>query len=457
MPSRLPLRLRVALAFAVSTAVALVALGAFVYFRVDATLEKQLRESLDGQMESLLAHPESGRPDAAGQVVGEALAQVLTLDGEPVGSSGQVIGVLASRGDLPARDGQKVVVNRVVELRDNDATENESVKLQLRRDGDQILVVGTPRDDADDALDGVRTQLLIGGPLALLLASLLGYLVAGTALRPIERMRSRAASISSESRGERLPLPEADDEVRRLGVTLNAMLDRLDEGMQRERRFVAEASHELRTPLALLRVELDLALSRARTNEELVAALDSASDEVDRLTRLARDLLVLASSDEERLLLEPSRFDLGELLRSVTGRFAASAEREGRNVRVAGDFPLPVDADRERLDQVLGNLLDNALRHGGGEVVLEARQQDGQVLIRVSDEGPGLPAAFREHAFDRFSRAGGTRADGRGLGLAIVRAIVRAHGGEVSIDDRGGGNGTVVSVRLPADDEGAGA
>jgi signal transduction histidine kinase len=392
MPSRLPLRLRVALAFALSTAVALVALGGFVYFRVDATLEKQLRESLDGQMEALLDHPESARPEAARQVVGESLAQVLTLDGEPIGSSGQVVGRLAARGDLPENDGQKVVVNRVVELRDNDATENESVKLQLRREGNQILVVGTPRDDADDALDGVRTQLLIGGPLALLLASLLGYLVAGTALRPIERMRARAASISSESHGERLPLPDADDEVRRLGVTLNEMLDRLDEGMQRERRFVAEASHELRTPLALLRVELDLALSRARTNEELVAALGSTSEEVDRLTRLARDLLVLAASDEDRLPLERSEFDLPDLMSAVAGRFTTVTD--GRSVRVTGDVPLPIVADRERLDQVLVNLLDNALRHGGGDVLLDARQQDGQVVIRVSDEGPGLAADF---------------------------------------------------------------
>lgn len=448
MTSRLPLRLRVALAFALSTAVALVALGGFVYLRVAATLEDQLSESLDGQMEALTEHPESERPAAANRVVGESLAQVLDLDGEPIGSSPQVVGVLVDAGDLPETDGQEVVVDRVVELRDDDETDNESVKLQLRRDGMQVLVVGTPRDDADNALDGVRTQLLIGGPLALLLASLLGYLVAGTALRPIERMRSRAATISTESHGERLPVPDADDEVRRLGLTLNEMLDRLDEGMQRERRFVAEASHELRTPLALLRVELDLALSRARTNEELVAALGSASEEVDRLTRLARDLLVLASSDEQRLPLERSQFDLRELATAVVGRFATAAE--GRRVRVTGDIPLPVTADRERLDQVVGNLLDNALRHGGGDVTIDARQQDGQVVIEVSDEGPGFAAGFRDRAFDRFSRGSGSRADGRGLGLAIVQAIVRAHGGQVAIDDRPGGAGAVVCVRLPA-------
>lgn len=445
---RLRLRLRVALAFAVSTAVALAALGAFVYLRVEATLDKQLRDTLDGQMEALLANPEAERSATARQTAGESFTQVLTTDGELVASSAQVVG-LATAADLPRTDGEVVVVDRVVELHDNDATEKEPAILLLRREGEQVLVVGTPRDDADDALAGVRTQLLIGGPLALLLAGLLGYLVAGTALRPIERMRVRAESISAESSGERLPIPEAQDEVRRLGLTLNEMLDRLDEGIQRERRFVAEASHELRTPLALLRMELDLALSRSRTNEELVAAVGSASEEVDRLTRLARDLLVLASADEARLPLERSRFDLGELLATVTGRFAAVAE--GRNVRVTGDLPLSLDADRERLDQVVGNLVDNALRHGGGEVVVDAREQDGQVVIRVSDAGPGMAADFRAHAFDRFNREAGASADGRGLGLAIVQAIVHAHGGQVSIDDRAEGTGAVVTVRLPAD------
>jgi len=439
----------VALAFALTTAVALVGLGAFVYYRVQDTLEAQLNETIDGHMEAVLALPVDERQAAVRQVGGDSFAQVLTSTGGLVATSSQVTGELVAARVLPVEEGEESVLNRRVSLLDEDEHEEEPAILLLRREGDLVLVVGTSREDADDALAEVRTQLLIGGPLALLFAGLLGYLVAGSALRPIEQMRARAASISSESRGDRLPLPEAEDEVRRLGVTLNAMLDRLDEGMQRERRFVAEASHELRTPLALLRVELDLALSRARTNEELVASLGSASVEVDRLTRLARDLLVLASSDQEQLLLERSWFDLGELLRSVTDRFAVSSECAGRSVRIDGEFPLPVDADRERMDQVVGNLLDNALRHGGGEVVLAARQEDGQVLIRVSDEGPGLPGDFREHAFDRFSRAGGARADGRGLGLAIVQAIVRAHGGEVTIDDRPAGAGTVVSVRLP--------
>jgi heavy metal sensor kinase len=449
MPSRLPLRLRVALAFALTTAVALVGLGAFVYYQVRDTLEEQLNETVDGHLESVLARPVDERQAAVRRIGGDSFGQVLTSTGGLVATSGQVVGDLVPAAVLPDEEGEDVVLNRDVSLLDEDEQEEEPAILLLRREGDLVFVVGTSREDADDALGEVGTQLLVGGPVALLLASLLGYLVAGTALGPIERMRARAASISSESHGERLPLPEADDEVRRLGVTLNAMLDRLDEGMQRERRFVAEASHELRTPLALLRVELDLALSRARTNEELVAAIGSASEEVDRLTRLARDLLLLAASDEDRLALEPTRFDLALLLATVAERFAPVAQ--SRTVRVTGDRPLPVVADRDRLDQVVANLLDNALRHGGEEVVLAARQVDGQVVIEVTDGGAGLPTEFHERAFDRFTRGEGTRADGRGLGLAIVRAIVRAHGGEVTIGNRSTESGTVVTVRIPAD------
>ena len=153
--------------------------------------------------------------------------------------------------------------------------ETETGALLVRRSDGQLIVVGTSRQDTEEAVAEVRSQLLVGGPIALAVAGLLGYVVAGTGLRPIERLRARAATISDRSAGERLPLPAAEDELRRLAVTLNAMLDRLDEGLQRQRRFVAEASHELRTPLALMLTEVELALSRPRSPEELVGALRS--------------------------------------------------------------------------------------------------------------------------------------------------------------------------------------
>ncbi len=229
-------------------------------------------------------------------------------------------------------------------------------------------------------------------------------------------MRRRAAEVSGDDPGARLPLPEANDEIRRLGTTLNEMLDRLEEGIERERRFTADASHELRTPLALLETELELALRRPRSPEELRAALRSAAEEVDRLRRLADDLLVLAQLDGGRVPLRREPIAAEDLLETVARRFAARAAEHGRSLDVDGSN-VRLEGDRLRLEQALGNLVDNALRHGAGAVRLEASSADGTVEFRVSDEGTGFPHDFLPHAFERFSRPDSARSGGSaGLG-----------------------------------------
>jgi signal transduction histidine kinase len=249
--------------------------------------------------------------------------------------------------------------------------------------------------------------------------------------------------------GERLPLPRARDEVHRLGRTLNLMLDRLDAGLRRERRFVAEASHELRTPLALLRLELDLALSRPRSPDELLEALRSTDEEVRRLSALAEDLLTLAASGEDRPAPEP--VDVRALVRSVADRFASRAAADGRRIVVHDDGVGCVRGDAGRLDRALSNLVDNALRHGVGTVEVGAHATGGTVAVSVGDEGPGLDERVRPVAFDRFTRAAKDRATpGHGLGLAIVEAIVAEHDGEVRVDAAGAGTGTRITMTLPS-------
>lgn len=449
MRDRVPLRLRVAIAFAVTTAVAVAGLGAFVYYRVEATLTDQTRSALATQLDALARLPPGDRPQTVEQTSGDSFAQILTQDGDPVASSPQVSGPVLPPGGLPevSGSGAGTSVEQPVLLKGEG--EVESALLLVRRDDERVLVVGTSLDDVDEALDKVLTQLLTGGPLALVLASAIGYVVAGSALRPIERMRQRAAAISADSSEERLPLPAAQDELNRLGHTLNEMLDRLDAGLKRERRFVAEASHELRTPLALLRMELDLALERPRGNDELRAALGSTSEEVDRLTRLAEELLLLAAADEGRLRLSEAELDVGELLQQLAARFAARAAGHDRRVRVTDDYPVFVRADRTHLDRALSNLVDNALRHGAGDVGLSVESTGGRVLLRVSDSGSGMPPDFRDRAFDRFSRGPDAESAGQGLGLAIVRAFVDELHGSVAIGDGDGGQGTVVTIELP--------
>jgi signal transduction histidine kinase len=215
------------------------------------------------------------------------------------------------------------------------------------------------------------------------------------------------------------------------------MLGRLEAGIARERRFVADASHELRTPLALLSTELELAQRRPRSPEELRAALDSAAEEVDRLTRLAEDLLVLARADEGQLPLRREEIQVKDLLETVAGRF-------NQNVEVGVQDGDSIVGDRLRLEQALGNLVDNARRHGAGTIRLEAERRDDRVEIRVSDEGPGFPPELLPHAFDRFTRGDEARErGGTGLGLAIVAAVAKAHGG------RAHAAGSTVTIELP--------
>ncbi|MDP9491894.1 MAG: ATP-binding protein, partial [Actinomycetota bacterium] len=239
--------------------------------------------------------------------------------------------------------------------------------------------------------------------------------------------------------------------IGRLSETLNAMLERLEHAIERERSFVADASHELRTPLALLKAELELALRKPRTATELEQALQSAAVETDRLVRLAEDLLVLAQADDGRLPLRRDTVEAGDLLGAVREAFRSRAENAGRTIEADSSDGVALGADRVRLEQALGNLVDNALRHGTGTVRLSAVERDGLVELHVADEGAGFPTDFLPHAFERFGRADEARTSGgAGLGLALAAAIAEAHGGSAHAANRGG-RGADVWLSIPRD------
>jgi two-component system OmpR family sensor kinase len=311
-----------------------------------------------------------------------------------------------------------------------------------------VIVVGAPLGLRDEALSELRNELLIGGPIALLVASLIGFLVAAGALRPVERMRVRANAISDQHLTERLPVPRTRDEIGRLGETLNAMLERIEDGIRRERGFLADASHELRTPLSLLRAEVELALEAPHTRGELLVALRSIGEETDRLSQLAEDLLLLNRIDEGRLPLHRESIALDRLFDGVASRFQRRAGEAGRRIETDG-CGLTLSGDALRLEQALGNLLENALRYGSGTVRLFAVEQDAGLEIHVTDAGAGLPFGFAAKAFDRFSRAGDARnGAGAGLGLAIVKAIADAHGANVGTAHTAEG-GADICLRFP--------
>ncbi len=451
--TRIPIRVRLALVFALAMAIVLGGAALFVYERVASDLAGSLDQELRARAQDLsaLVRHRGTVASTTGSLVeeGESFAELLSSRGLVVDATAPIgrRNLLTTAQLRRARGGTVFADRETVPGLDEPA---RLLALPVERSGRRlVLVVGTTRENRAETLRSLRNAFLIGGPLALLLASLGGYALAGAALRPIEAMRRRAAEITSSSLDERLPVPPARDEVALLGETLNAMLARLEEGLARERRFVADASHELRTPLALLKTELELGAGRARSAAELEETVRSAAASTDRLARLADDLLLLAGAEQGRVPLKPERVDVLDAFDSVVRSFATRAEQEGRRVAADKARPLVVTADRLRLEQALSSLVENAFRHGGGQISLVAYPDDGFVELHVTDEGPGFPDSFVAHALERFSRADDCSAGGSGLGLAIVETIARAHGGEVRVTNRPGG-GADVSIRLPA-------
>jgi signal transduction histidine kinase len=421
--SRVPIRLRLTLAFALAMALVLAATGAFLYFRLQASLDEGIDEGLEALETQAAADVRRGEPIGNTPIPpDERFIRVL-------GPDGRVLEETPQRFDSPARTLEQPVESP---------------------DGPVVVVVGASLEDRDETLSGFLTELLVIGPAALLAASLLGYALAAAALRPVESMRREAAEISGAEAGRRLPVPESRDEIRRLGETLNAMLARLESALERERSFVADASHELRTPLALLKAELELALRRPRSADELERAVRSAADETDRLVRLAEDLLVLARSDQGRLALRREPVRVGDLLAGVAGRYGGSVEADAAD-------GLELVGDRARLEQALGNLVDNALRHGGGAATLTASAASGAVELHVLDEGSGFPPEFLPRAFERFSRPDEARSGhGAGLGLALADAVAAAHGGSAGAANRGA-RGADVWLSIPVTRAGPGS
>jgi two-component system, OmpR family, sensor kinase len=453
--SRIPVRFRITLVFALVMALVLAAVGLFLYLeladRLDESIDNGLR-SRAGDVAALVRESEQpGLRDSSETALiesDESLAQVLAPAGDVVDSTPQLSGrPVLSQAELErALDAPAFFEHASAPGLEGDV---RLLATPVEADtGVVVVAVGSSLDDRDEALANLGTLLAIGGPVALLLASLAGYGATAAALRPVEAMRQRASTISAGDPGERLPVPRAKDELRRLGETLNEMLGRLEAALERERRFVDDAAHELRTPLAAHRTELEVAQRYATGERELRAAIASAVTEIDRLVQLAEDLLVVARSEEGRLTLADERVAVADIFGAVAARFGARASEDNRSFELDPGGAV-VRCDRLRVEQALTSMVDNALRHGGGDVRLWARRMNGRVELHVSDGGPGFPDGFIARAFERFSRADAARtAGGTGLGLAIVETIVRAHGGEAHARNARGG-GADVWIDLP--------
>ncbi|HEU4346856.1 MAG TPA: ATP-binding protein [Actinoplanes sp.] len=320
------------------------------------------------------------------------------------------------------------------------------VAVSAGRPGDPVRVlVARSTADVAQGVRVLRVTLLVAFPMLVLLLGAVAWRVVGAALSPVEALRSGAEDITGGARPDRLPVPDSGDEIHRLAVTLNGMLHRLDAARARQRAFVADAAHELRSPLTNMRTELEVAQRLPDTTDWAGLSADLLTD-VDRLSRLVDDLLLLARADDASTrpgAAPAGTVELGELLREVAGRYpAVRYERPVEPLRTVGD--------RDALGRVVANLLDNAVRHAEKEVVLAVAGDGAYQQISIADDGPGIPAGDRERVFQRFTRLDDARArdaGGSGLGLAIVRELVRQHHGTVTLGDAE--PGLRVDVRLP--------
>ncbi|MBV9592388.1 MAG: HAMP domain-containing protein [Actinobacteria bacterium] len=315
--------------------------------------------------------------------------------------------------------------------------------------GADTVVVATDAARINDAVRIVRDAAIIGCPLAIIAMALLSYWVAGQTLRTVATVRHGAEEITAAGLSHmRLPVPNAQDEINRLVVTLNAMLDRIEQSTSRQRTFVGDAAHELRSPIASLRVQLEVA-ARMGPAVDWNEIIDDVLIDVDRLDHLVTDLLTLARNDESGgVLRRREPVELATLVEDIT----ADYEHARVPVHFDADATAPVEGDVDALRRVIVNLVDNAVRYATGEVTVHVGRTAGEenvVELTVADDGPGIPAAERERVFDRFYRTEASRSrelGGTGLGLPIVRELLRSHGGTVRLEDNRPGLRAVVHI-----------
>jgi two-component system OmpR family sensor kinase len=451
----MPIRLRLAVLFAVAIA-AVYSLGAWFFF---TRLSSTVLSSVDTQLAVQLSQegrylPAAGRPatgtsrPATSLLPGEYLIQVIDRGGRVRGASPDArIAPLLGARELARAQHSRIILTRTV---DDERARLMAAPLAGHRGW--VALAGVSLESADGTLGEVLAGLLVGGAILVAATGVGAYALARAALSPVERLRREAAAISERDLASRLQVPRTRDEIAALAVTMNELLSRLQAAPARQRGFVSDASHELRTPFAVLRGELELAAKPGRSRAELAAAVANTADEVGRLTRITDDLLLLARGDEDTLSLQREPTEVSSLL-AQSIRQPAGPRGQTATCTVQAPAGLTALIDPGRVRQAVDNLVDNALRFApaGTAVVISALAAGGDLVIEVSDSGPGFPAGFLPHAFERFARpdSGRSRSDGgAGLGLAIVAAIAHAHGGRASARNKPGG-GAVVTLRLP--------
>jgi len=467
------LRARVTCWYVGLLAVALVVFGACLYFGFERYLETSLEQSLAGEARSI-AQTFVSEVEAKGSTwLSEELSEsyppengerYIRISRLGPGHDDQVLYESADARDLSPQGPR---------LTDHSYLRNPRLRIEAGSRGQKIVVyslpyssasgtqyiieTGAPHGHVEQLLRSLLTMLLILTPLVLLGAGVGGYLMMAQPLKPVVSLTLQAERIGVGEFGERLPVIPTGDELERLSLSLNRMISRLEEALTHNRRFSADVSHELRTPLTILRGELEHVIQMRNAGPDLVESVGSALEEIERLAKIVESLLAISHLDSGGAGIEFHPFDLHEMVKTTAEQMRLLADEKHIALRNDSSGPIYALGDESRIKQVLVNLLDNAIKYSrdGGHVATSVRAEDNTAVLMVSDDGSGIPEDSLPHVFERFYRAEKARprgsAAGAGLGLSIVQAICRAHGGTVSITSTEG-RGTTVEVRLPGTD-----
>ncbi|HBY45797.1 MAG TPA: hypothetical protein DEG70_06040 [Chloroflexi bacterium] len=472
MAKRVPVRWRLTLWYGGLLALALVGVCGTLYFSLRHELYQALDDGLGREAALALASVtvDQGQPSLDISAIsnpreGEQFLRLTDMSGQPVADTGASL-----TSDVIASDGLNLALRGVGNLQWV-AIDGEQLRVlsePVRVDGHVIgaIQVGAFGTHISETLELLKLLLVVVVPLALVLASGGGLWIAGRALAPVDRLTRLAAAIAQhgeQNLSQRLTTMMPDDEIGRLARTFNAMLGRLDDAFQQQRRFTADAAHEMRTPLALLQSQLEVAIVQERDPTEDQIVFETLADDLGRLTRITSALLALARGDAGELTITRESIDLAELVELVASQYDARAEEEGVAV-VAATSPLTIVGDEDLLIQLLVNLIENSLRYSpaGKQITVGCRPIAQGAQLWVADEGRGIAAEHLPHLFERFyrvadsrgrSRASGGEHAGAGLGLSICQLIVTAHGGTIEVASTLD-LGTTVTVTLPANTPG---
>lgn len=433
------------------------ALSDQLYRNLDARLQLEAGAAFDDVRRDMLAP--GGETHLPGVVTqGNLSIRVIDATGQVLGAAGLLTAAPVDTALLNQSAQQQGLLQTIV------VTDGQRARvfiMPLVREGQVLgfIEIAEALSVTEATLRSLTLILIVAVPATLALAAFGSWFIADRALRPIDAITRQAQRISEQDLHRRLNLDLPDDEVGRLARTFDAMLDRLNAAFQRQRQFTADASHELRTPLTVIKTNIGVTLNRPRSVKQYQTALTQVEDEVDRLTRLTNDLLLLARADASQPIAPQREIDLVPIVHGVTDELQPLAEAKGLTLNFAAPESASVHGDSDQLHRLCFNLIENAIKYTSqGRVSVNIARlpalhsTPAQLCLTVEDTGPGIAAEHLPHLFERFYRVDAARSreeGGSGLGLAIAHSIVTAHGGTLTVKSDFG-HGTIVMVMLPA-------